>query len=104
MQVEVLEAAHQELAAIPDARERAHVLRALNKLEQFGVKLSFPWTSHVQGTDLWELRPLAGRSRWRAIYKRVGDALRVAAIGPDAKVDRRGFDASVKRADTRLSQ
>jgi hypothetical protein len=82
--------------------EYGAMLRAINKLEIFGVKLPFPWTSHVQGTDLWELRPLRGRSRWRAIYRRQGDVLRIAAIGPEAKVDQRGFNAAVQRAVTRL--
>jgi len=37
------------------SRERAHVLRTLDLLEEFGILLPFPHTAHIEG-DLWELR------------------------------------------------
>jgi hypothetical protein len=101
MDVDVLPDAQREPDDLPPA-ERVRMLRAIEKLKLFGIKLPHPWTSHVEGTDLWELRPVAGHSPWRGIYKRVGDVLRVAAIGPDAKVDKHAFIATVKRAATRL--
>lgn len=73
------------------------------ELEQLGADLLFPHQSHVQrAAGLRELRPQAGRSPWRAFYRRVGDALVVAAITREANVDRRGFNRAVQVAEARL--
>ncbi len=104
MKVTIHPAAQEELDALRkrSVPEYVAMQRAIRKLKLFGIALSFPFASHVEGTDLWELRPLAGRSAWRALYRRAGDELRIGAIGPDAKVDRRGFRAAIKRALARL--
>ena len=45
-----------------------------------------------------ELRPRAGRSRWRPIYRRVNPSTFVIfAVGPEAEIDSRGYDAAVVR-------
>jgi hypothetical protein len=51
-----------------------------------------------------ELRPRAGRSPWRALYRRVTDGLVVLAIGPEAQHDKRGFDRAVRLAEERLRE
>lgn len=84
--------------------ERTALRHAVEKLQVMGPRLGYPHASSVRGTlGLRELRPRAGRSRWRAIYSRVGDVFVVAAIGPEAECDRRGFDQSVRSAVTRLA-
>jgi hypothetical protein len=53
---------------------------------------------------LRELRPRAGRSAWRALYRQVGDMFVVAAVAPEAQSDPRGFGRSVRRAMQRLEK
>jgi hypothetical protein len=75
------------------------------KLAAFGPNLSFPHQSAVRGaTNLRELRPRAGRSHSRAIYTRRGDTFIVAAIGPEAQHDPRGFARVVDNAAKRLRE
>ena len=58
-----------------------------------------------QGRGLRELRPRGGRSRWRPIYRQVTpDTFIILAVGPEAQIDRPGFDAAVARAQRRLAQ
>jgi hypothetical protein len=51
---------------------------------------------------LRELRPHAGRSPWRAFYRRVDAEIVIGAIGPEAQVDPRGFRRAVSAALSRL--
>lgn len=103
MQVRWHLAAEQERLALP-ARELLAVQHAIQKLEAEGDQLRFPHTSRVQGSHaVRELRPRAGRSRWRVFYRRIGDALVIGAIGPEAKVDRAGFEAAITAAEERLA-
>ena len=77
---------------------------AIDKLEVAGDRLTFPHTSAVQGADrLRELRPRAGRSQWRAFYRRIGDLMVIGSIGPEARSDPRGFQAAVQTAVERLA-
>jgi hypothetical protein len=46
----------------------------------------------------------AGRSSWRAFYRRVGDVHVIAAVGPEAEADKRGFDRAVTAAIARLAE
>ena len=78
--------------------------RAILKLGELGPELPYPHSSQVQGTRLRELRPRAGRSPWRAFYWRVGDVLRIGAIGPEAEHDPRGFRRALDRALERLGE
>ncbi len=76
---------------------------AMEKLEVLGGTLPFPHSSAVRGGEgLRELRPRAGRSPWRAIYRQIADAMVIGSFGPEAQVNRKGFDRAVKAAKERL--
>ncbi len=96
--------AEAELARLPPG-ERAAMAAAIEKLETFGDRLSYPHSSAVEGVGatLRELRPRAGRSPWRAFYRRVGDVMVVAAIGPEAKSNPNGFRRATTAALDRLN-
>jgi len=87
------------------AREQVAMRHAVEKLEAAGPRLGHPHSSAVQGETgqgLRELRPRAGRSRWRPIYRRVSPSTFVIfAVGPEAQIDKRGFDAAIGRAVAR---
>jgi hypothetical protein len=103
-EVRYLGAASQERAALPPA-EQVALDHAVDKLAAFGPRLPFPHQSAVRaGEGLRELRPRAGRSPWRALYRRVADVFVVAAVGPEAAVDPRGFARAVTAALTRLQE
>jgi len=92
-----------ELDRLPP-RERAAILHAVEKLVALGPTLPFPHQSDVRGAeDLRELRPRAGRSPWRGFYRRIGDVFVIGAVGPEAEVDKRGFERAVTVAATRLN-
>jgi len=58
----------------------------------------------VKGAEgLRELRPRGGRSPWRPLYSRVGDTFVIAAVGPEALADARGFGRAVADAAKRLN-
>jgi hypothetical protein len=87
------------------AWEKLAMANAIDKLRTLGPALPYPRSSDVRGADrLRELRPRAGRSPWRALYRRVGDVMVIAAIAPEAQVDPRGFDRAADAAERRLSQ
>jgi len=97
---------HPEAAAehrrLPVA-EREAIDHAVEKLRAMGPPLPYPHQSDVRGaSSLRALRPRAGRSAWRALYRRVGQLFIVVAVGPEAEVDPRGFDRTVYAALTRL--
>lgn len=95
-----------ERAAVHDPAERVAIQHVREKLEVLGPKLVAPHSSAVKGEEgagLRELRPRAGRSRWRPIYRRVEARIFVIlAIAPEAQVDKRGFNASIRHAKQRL--
>lgn len=85
--------------------QRRAIQVAVEKLETYGDLLGFPHTSNVSGADrLRELRPRAERSPWRAFYRRVGGLLVIAAVGPEASIDMRGFRAAARYAEVRLDE
>ena len=85
-------------------RERSAMLNAVAKLTALGPTLPFPHQSDVRGAEsLRELRPRGGRSPWRGFYRRIGDVFVIAAVGPEADTDPRGFDRATVTAVTRLS-
>jgi len=87
------------------AGEKAALINADSKLAALGPKLPYPHSSAVRGADrLRELRPRGGRSSWRALYRRVGSVFVVAAVAPEAQVDRAGFAAACRRAEERLAK
>jgi hypothetical protein len=61
-------------------------------------------TTSARKDPISELRPRAGRSPWRAFYRRIGDDLVIGAIGPEAQVDSRGFQAAIAAAERRLNE
>jgi hypothetical protein len=92
-----------ELDAL-DACERAAMMNAAEKMAALGPNLPFPHQSHVECAGrIRELRPRAGRSRWRGLYGQVGDAFVVVAISPEANVDPRRFRRAVVAANARLN-
>jgi hypothetical protein len=94
--------AQLERSVLPKA-ERAALINADAKLGAFGPLLDYPHTRSVRGAEsLRELRPRAGRSAWRALYRQVGQVFVVAAVGPEAESDPRGFRRAVRRALERL--
>ena len=102
MQVRFTEEARLEFRALPPAEKEA-MRNAIGKLEQAGDALAYPHSSRMRGaTNLRELRPRAGRSAWRAFYRRIGDVIVVAAFGPEAQADARGFERATRAAEERL--
>jgi hypothetical protein len=98
------EEAEQERNAMP-ATERVALEHATDKLATFGPHLPFPHQSRVQSVkDLRELRPRAGRSAWRVLYRRSGDVFVIAAVGPEAESGPRGFKRTVSNALRRLQE
>jgi hypothetical protein len=99
-------AADSERAAISDAAERAAIQHARMKLEVVGPGLGSPHSSAIKGADgsgLRELRPRAGRSRWRPVYKRVSPRIFIIlAVAPEAAIDKRGFNEKVRDARRRF--
>jgi hypothetical protein len=96
--------ADAELQQLPPA-EQVAIRHAVEKLRELGGALPFPHQSNVTGAhQLRELRPRAGRSRWRAFYRQFGDVFVVGAIGPEAKVNRQAFNRAVATAEDRLDR
>jgi len=95
-----------ERSEIEDLTERAALQHAGEKLLAEGPRLRFPHQSAVQGDagrKLRELRPRRGRSPWRALYRQFDKrTLVILAVGPEAQRDKRGFDATVRRATDRF--
>src|SRR5581483_10213320 len=90
------------------AREKVAMLHAAQKLDAAGPRLGHPHSSAVRGEQrqgFRELRPRAGRSGWRRIYRLVNPSTFVIfAVGPEAEIDSRGYDAAVVRAVERFGQ
>jgi hypothetical protein len=102
--VTILPEAEAELADVPIADQVA-IGNAIEKLIAFGDRLGAPHSSAIRGAaeTLRELRPRGGRSRWRALYRRVGRRFVIAAIGPEASVNPAGFQRAIANALTRLN-
>jgi len=96
--------AEQERDKLP-GNEREALYNAIRKLESIGPALGFPHTSAVKAAaGLRELRPRRGRSQWRALYRQAGAKFVIAAIGPEAMHDPRGFGAACDAAQARLAE
>jgi len=89
-------------------REQIAMRHAAEKLEAAGPRLGHPHSSGVRGErgrGLRELRPRAGRSRWRPIYRRMSPSTFVVfSVGPEAETNRRGYDQAVARAVQRFDE
>ncbi len=104
--IEVHEGCRGELDALQAHApgERAAIRQAIAVLEAQVGDIGHPWSSAVRGPagpGLRELRPRAGRSPWRLIYRRDGAMVVLLALAPEAGRDRRGFDRAVRAARTR---
>jgi hypothetical protein len=90
------------------AKEKVAMLNAAQKLEAAGPRLGHPHSSAVQGEGgkgFRELRPRAGRSRWRPLYRQVtATGFVIFAVAPEAAIDGRGFQAAVARAAERFAE
>ncbi len=97
-----------ELSCIPEAAERVAIRHAQEKLEAVGWQLRAPHSSAVKSEKklgLRELRPRAGRSRWRPLYRRVGSrTFVVLALAPEASLDSRGFARAIQHARRRFRE
>jgi len=101
-------AAEEERKQLP-TRERTALANAVEKLRAMGPLLPYPHQSNVEGAKgLRELRPRAGRSPWRAFYRRIEDVFVdvfvIGAVGPEAQVDKRKFTGAVESAQKRLDE
>ena len=67
------------------------LIHALDKLAAEGSALPYPHSSAVQGAD-----------RLRELRLRAGEVFVVAAIGPEAQADKRGFGRAAAAAQARL--
>ncbi|GAB3815327.1 hypothetical protein GCM10027605_62430 [Micromonospora zhanjiangensis] len=96
--------AETELRVLP-ATEQVAIGHVVEKLEAVGPNLGHPHSSQVKiALNLRELRPRAGRCRWRAFYRQVGPAYVVGAIGPEANVNQRAFRRAVVAAEQRIDE
>ena len=94
-----------EMAALGrrEPREFRAVFNARRMLYERGSALGYPHTSAVRGSkmSLRELRPRAGRSRYRVLYRRYGDSLVLLALAREALTDPRDFARAIVAAETR---
>ncbi|WP_081416613.1 type II toxin-antitoxin system RelE/ParE family toxin [Arthrobacter castelli] len=96
--------AERERDKLP-AGERNALYNAVAKLQSIGPTLGYPHTSAVKGAfRLRELRPRAGRSPWRGLYRQFGDTLVIAAVSPEAQQDPKGFKRACNAAMKRLGE
>ncbi len=91
----------RELAtAVKSKEDKNAIFNAIDKLGQLGEHLVPPHMKPLQGgASLRELRPRQGRTDWRLIYARVGDAYVVLAIGRHDD-----FDALLTQGRRRLAE
>lgn len=98
----------EERDAICNGAERAAIDRVIEKLQVDGPVLPHPHQSAVmgeEGSGLRELRPRRGRSRSRPIYRRIGkEMFAILAMGPEAGIDKAGYDRAVRAARQRLDR
>ncbi|MFY1697333.1 MULTISPECIES: type II toxin-antitoxin system RelE/ParE family toxin [unclassified Solwaraspora] len=87
------------------AAERVAIGHAVDKLVAIGPNLGYPHSSDIKtATNLRELRPRAGRSRWRALYRQVGNAYVIGAIAPEVSVNQRAFRKAIAVAEKRIDE
>jgi hypothetical protein len=100
--------ARDEKGSIDDAKERVAIAHVIEKLQVSGPGLRSPHQSAVmgeEGSGLRELRPRRGRSRCRPLYRRMdGRLFAILAVGPEAEIDKAGYDRAVRTAKQRLGR
>ncbi len=105
--IELVDECEHELEALRKSapREWVAIHHAISVLETRAGHVEHPWSSAIRGPDgtgLRELRPRAGRSRWRVLYRRHANTILLLALAPEAGVDRRGFARAVIAAGERF--
>jgi hypothetical protein len=92
----------RDFEALKSREERKATFTAVDKLAALGPKLLPPHAKSLKGEPgLYELRPRAGRSPVRPIYRRTGDDYVILAVAIAA--DKADFDAAVAKARARFS-
>ncbi len=94
-------AAAGELANIKDGGEVKAIMNVVDKLAALGLRLGYPHSSSVEGEageGLRELRPRAGSSAFRPIYRRFGGYWVILAIAHKGTYDRAVADAQARAA------
>ena len=87
------------------AQDAAQVGNVIKKLQVSGPRLPYPHSSSVKGANkLRELRPGAGRSVVRPLYRQIGSVFVIGAYGPEAQYDKKGFKKACRDAEERLAE
>ena len=98
----------EEKRAIKEVNDRVAIDHVIEKLKVDGVALRSPHQSAVmgeEGSGLRELRPRRGRSRWRPLYRQMGERLfAILAVAPEVEVDSAGYESGVRSAKRRFAQ
>jgi hypothetical protein len=84
-----------------EARHRAKVRQAIERLELFGPRLGFPDSSAVKGTPFRELRTRFAGQQYRVLYVQDGSAF-VLFVGFHKTSDR-DLERAVREADKHLA-
>ena len=103
MEVRFHHIARREFNELLPPTEKDAMVHVIEMLAENGERLGHPYTSDVRiAENLRELRPRAGRSPWRAFYRRIGNVIYVGAFGPEARSNPREFERAVRMAESRL--
>jgi hypothetical protein len=105
MEVRFHHDARREFNELLPPAEKDAMVHVIEMLEENGERLGHPYTSDARiAANLRELRPRAGRSPWRAFYRRIGDVMYVGAFGPEVRSNARAFERAVRAAEVRLDE
>jgi hypothetical protein len=83
------------------AKHRAKVRQAIERIELFGPRLGFPDSSSVKGTPFRELRTRFAGQQYRVLYLQDGDAF-VLFVGFH-KTTERDLERAVREAEKHLA-
>jgi phage-related protein len=80
-----------------EVKSQTRIARALDLLEEFGIKLGMPYARYLE-KQFWELRVRLGRNRYRIIYFLTGEKTFILLHGFSKKTD------AVSRADIEIAR
>jgi hypothetical protein len=90
----------EDFEAVKGKKERKAVFNVVDKLRRLGPKLVPPHMAGLKGEpNLFELRPLQGKTHVRPLYRRFGDDYVILAMS--VKPDKADFPQAVERAKAR---
>jgi phage-related protein len=78
-------------------KSKARIAKTLDLLEEFGIELGMPYTKYLE-KQLWELRIMVGRNRYRIIYFLHTERTLILLHGFSKKTD------AVSRADIEIAR